>query len=205
MAHSDASIATLALRLLGDGRNTVADLQTDTTVQAKACRAVYETARDEVLRDHPWQFAMKRAELAQVEADPNEEWAYSYRYPSDCLFIRRIPSGIRATKETLAQKIEYEIGRDDTGLLIFTDVENAEVEYTMKEEDAGRYHPDFVMALAFRIAAYVAPQLAPGDSLQITERMVRFYMASIGKAKGNSENERRPGGQPESEIISSRT
>ena len=71
----------------------------ESSAEAKACRRFYDTTIKAVLKDYSWPFASKIATLNLITANPNDEWAYSYRYPSDCLFFRRILSGNRNDTE----------------------------------------------------------------------------------------------------------
>lgn len=59
------------------------------------------------------------------------DWLYSYRYPVDCIFARRVvPPGDdgRRYNET---PIEFRRHRDENGLLIATNQQDAQLEYTM--------------------------------------------------------------------------
>jgi len=53
-------IANLALSLIGGSTITTID---DPTAQARACKKWFDTARDEALASHPWNFAIKRLSL----------------------------------------------------------------------------------------------------------------------------------------------
>ena len=92
MAASSAAIANLALAHLGGSAVVISNLTTDTTLEGKALRAFYETARRETLMAHAWAFAQKSAALTLIEAvdDTYPEWDYKYRLPEDCLMPQRI-------------------------------------------------------------------------------------------------------------------
>ena len=105
MATSSATIANLALSHCGGSAVVITDLSTDGTLEGKACRAFYETAKRETLLAHPWNVAQVQAELTiseEVTGDINE-WAWKYRLPEDCLMPQRVlyadqrtpPSGYR--------------------------------------------------------------------------------------------------------------
>jgi len=60
----------------------------------------------------------------------NGDWLYGYRWPSDCLYARRIvDDGVGRTDHDPG--IPFRRGRDENGLLIFTNQEDANLEYTM--------------------------------------------------------------------------
>lgn len=197
---SDTQIANLALGHLGVGKE-IADL-TEKSTEAASCRRFFVQARDEVLRDFPWPFATKIVALALVEEEPNTEWTYSYRYPADCLKIRRILSGIR--NDTRQSRVPYKIAQDTQGRVLYTDAQDAELEYTLRVTDASRYHPDFISALSFLLATYVAPGLTAGDPFKMGERALKLYVYALGKAQGNAVNEQQDEELPESEFVRGR-
>jgi hypothetical protein len=201
VASSDTEICNLALGHLGV-LTTIADLTTEQSAEAKICRRFYENTRDSVLRDFNWPFATKIDALALVESDPNDEWDYSYRYPSDCINMRRILSGIR--NESPDQRIPYKIGRDNSGRLIFTDQDDAQIEYTMRVETIEEYPPDFVYALSYHLAMYIGPHVTKGDPFKIIDRCERMYSWLMTKAQAQAANEEQPDVLPESEFIRAR-
>lgn len=180
----------------------VANIETEQSQEAAACRTFYDIARDKVLRDINWPFTTKMDSLALVEEDPNDEWVYSYRYPSDCLDIRKIQSGIR--NEINTQRIPYRVASDDQGLLIFTDREDAILEYTARIEDVNLFPADFMLALSYKIAAYIAPRLTGGDATQWVEQINALYRIEIQNAAANAQNEEQPDVYPDSEFVQAR-
>jgi hypothetical protein len=180
----------------------VANLDSERSQEALACRAFFDLALENTLRDFNWPFATKIAALNLVEEDPNDEWGFSYRYPPDCLKVRRILSGTRT--DTVDTREKYRITRDDAGLLILADKEDAEIEYTMRTTDPERYPSDFVMALSFRLAVYIAPRVTGGDPFKLKESCYQSYNMEIGKAYSSALNEEQPDIDPESEFITGR-
>lgn len=200
--NSITEICNLAISMLGVGEE-IADYDDEDSEEARACRRFYEMARDNVLRDFPWSFANKIGiGLAEVEEDPNNNWAYSYRYPSDCIAFRKILSGTR--NDTRQSRISFELGADDDGRLIFTDMDEAEGEYTFKNENVAQYPYDFVEALACRLAYLIAPRIAGGNSANKKAEMLQLYMMAISKAQKTTANEQQPDVEPESEYIRAR-
>lgn len=198
MATSSTEICNFALLHLGQSKR-IANLTTEQSKEAGIFRTFYETVRDLVLRDYNWPFATKIADLGLVEENPNDEWAYSYRYPSDALMIRRILSGVR--NDARNTKVAYKIGKDAQGLLIFCDLEEAQLEYTEMVSDVSYFPDDFAMALSYRLAYYAAPAITNGDPFQMQGRMMQMYNGEISKATANSFNEEQPDELPDSEFI----
>lgn len=185
---SDVEIANMALGHFGSG-NFISNLATDDSEEADAVNAYIETVRQQTLRDFPWPFATRTSDLGLVEEDPNDglEWGFSYRYPSDCLEARRIPSGVRM--DTVVSRVPYRVMSDVTGKLILCDIEDAQLEYTALITDPTQYPQDFVMAMSYRLAWHIAPRLAKNYSPTMTQSLMGMYSLQIAKAKANAANE----------------
>jgi len=190
----------MALGHLGIGKQ-IASL-TEKSAEAAACNRFYEQSRDEVLRDFPWPFATKILALGLIEEDPNDEWDFSYRYPSDCMNFRRILSGTR--NDSRQTRVSYRLANDVSGRLIYTDEEDAVGEYTEHVTDTALFPPDFVSTVSMILAAYIAPGLTAGDPFKMGERAIKLYEYQRNKAQGNATNEEQNEEQPDSEFIRER-
>jgi hypothetical protein len=199
---SIADVCNMALSHLAIGVE-ITNLSTDASAEAQALRRFYETSRDATLQAFPWPFAMRMAALPIVEADPSAEWDYSYRYPANALYLRRVLSGLRT--DTHDSRVPYRIIGDDSGRLILTDKEEAEAEYVARIENPLRYTPDFVSALSYRLAANVAPRLTGGDPYKLGEKALQMYVYEIRHAQSMAANEDTRDLPPESALIRART
>lgn len=183
---SITDICNMAISHLGISKD-IANVSTEQSAEAKACRRFLDIARETVLKDYNWPFATKMATLNLVEEDPNDEWAYSYRYPSDCLYARRILSGFR--DDTDLTRIPYKITQDSTGILIYCDTENAILEYTLNTENVDLFSSDFKVALSYRLAHYIAPRITAGDPFGLGDKALQKYVLEIQRASANAFNE----------------
>lgn len=203
MASSAIDVCNLALTNLGVGTE-IATLD-ERSAEAKACNRVYETARDEVLRSFPWEFARKEIALALVTkkgdvGHPTKQFKYSYRYPSDCLMARKILSEVR--NDSRSSRWTYKEMCDEQGTLIVTDKECADLEFTSTlGQNPGRWTADFVTALSHLVAAKVAPRLTKGDPFKIGTAQFQLYMRAVAIARANSANEVQDDEDPESDSI----
>lgn len=203
---SVAEVCNLALSHLGVGKE-IASI-TERSKEAEACNRFYELARDEMLRGFVWPFARKIVTLGLVTASGDDDhpackFEYAYRYPSDCLMIRKIQSEIRT--DYRQSRVTHDLLADDAGTLILTDLEDAVLEYTSTDaQNPGRWHSDFTMALSFRLASYIAPRVTGGDPFKIGQTAIRFWNASNSKAQANAANEVQPDMDPEGELTLAR-
>ena len=198
---SKVGICNLSLSHLGIGKE-VAILETEQSQEAAACRRFYDTARRATLSDLNWSFATEFYTLGLIEESPSDEWDFSYRYPATCITIRRILSGLR--NDTSESRIPFKLLKDDAGRLIYTDQENAEIEMTKDVEDTTFFPDDFVLALSFRLASYIAPRVTGGDPFKLKKDMIEQYNIEMGRARANAFNEEITDNIPESLSITAR-
>ena len=84
----------LALTKIGVSK-TVASMS-EATREAMTASILFPHEFKACLRQHPWPFATKYAALLVVanggtsSAAVNGDWQYAYKYPTDCLFVRRV-------------------------------------------------------------------------------------------------------------------
>ena len=210
---SDVAIYNLALGRIGVAQRVVALSPVPDQTPAGIIGAnIYPAMRDAVLTDFPWKFASTYAQLVQlnpVGTPPNAEWAYSYRYPSNCLFVRRLmwtpnltpvpgpPLTPITQQSSLAQPWKREDGdalpwpwepsSDSVGLIILTDLANATAKYTQSITNSLLFSLPFCSALAWRIAAEVAMPLARSESFE--EKARKMYKEEIATARSLAMNE----------------
>lgn len=198
---STINIYNMALGHIGSAA-TIADIN-ESSAEARACRTFYDTCKNACLRDFRLPFSAAFQALAMVEEDPTTEWAFSYNYPNNCLFIRRIFSGIR--NDTNDSRVPYIVGQDSNGqLLIYTDAEQAEIEFTAKSDNPVIYPPDFVLGLSYRLASYIAPLITKGDPFKLGDKSFQLYQYHMGRAVSSAGNEEQRDQQPESDFTRSR-
>lgn len=189
---SVADVWNTALSLVGSDAE-VQNADTDLSTPAKVCRRHWPTVRDEVLRDFGWPKLTTTEDLALVEADPNDgiEWAYSYAYPSNCMRLRRILNGESAI-DVETNVTRYKLGRaPDGSVLIFCDLEDAQVEYVYAEQQVARYDADVASAMAHLLASRIAVKFGEG-ALPLGDRALKIYAWRLAEARANALNEQNP-------------
>ena len=84
---SKVSICNMALRRVGE--QTISALD-DGSKNANICNDFFEDVLQQVLRAHPWNFALARTELALSATAPAYGWDNQYLLPADCLRVLRM-------------------------------------------------------------------------------------------------------------------
>lgn len=194
---SKTGILNIALGHIGISKE-VGSIETESSEEAKAGRRYYDVALNTIVRSSPWPFLTKITTLPLIEEEPNTEWGYSYRYPSDCKFIRRILSGIR--NDDRQTRAPYRIAQDAGGLVMFTDQEDVEVEYTVTADNEALYPNDFVLALSYLLASLMAPRLTSGDQFKLGDKAFQKYVFAVQNAEANAFNEEQDEEVPEGEF-----
>jgi len=169
----------------------------DRQKEARQCKLIYESLRDEVLAAFDWSFARKRATLS-LNGDSVDDWDYVYQWPIDCLEPRKISTATGYGTSTVYNdstglydtvgEVEFEIGANSSlnERAIMTDQEGAVLIYTAKVTDANMFSPTFVTAFSYRIAAALAVSVK-GDQ-RLKETMYNLYLRHIGSAQAGNAN-----------------
>lgn len=218
MPYSQTDIVNLSLSHLCE--KSISNID-EKSVMAQTALEFYDIALNETLRDFSWPFATNYVNLNLVVNNPTSVvWAFAYSMPSDCLYFRRILSGL--SQDSRQTRVPYVIARSNfllappaspassftptanSGLFIFTNQQYAQAEYTMQCTETGMFPPDFVMALSYRLAGYMATRLTGGDPFKLKQDCMASYDMEITKAKANSFNEEQMPQEPPSEFQRSR-
>ena len=164
MATSEVQIVNNALIKIG--ANAILTLTEDSEA-ARAANVIFEQVRDASIRDHIWNFAVTRVELAQSATAPAFEFAYQYPIPADCIRV------LQMEDPNMVYKIE---GRN-----LLTDEGTAKILYLGRVEDVNLWDPMFVEAFSARLAAELAITLAESNSLY--QNMMEMYQRKLADAR----------------------
>lgn len=200
---SKTQIANIALSRAGVTKQ-LSDLVTDTSREAIIVRTNFDDDVDFTLRDFPWPFATAYADPALVAGSDTSravrDWQYAYRYPSDCLFVRRLV--VEALGRNNPDPPPFKIGRDGQGRLIYTNERDAQIEYTSRVTDESEFDSIFVSMLAWKLTADVAPGLSRIKGM--AEMAMQMYEIDKTKAQSRALNEGQQEKPLESEAIRAR-
>jgi hypothetical protein len=179
-----------ALGLIGVAKE-VNDPDTEVTNEASACRRFWPRVQLQVLRDFPWPRLAVVESLALVATLPNAWWGYSYRMPANVARFRRVLSECSPRLETQGTRIPFELGRDATGVLIFTDQASAFGEYTYQELDTAQYPADMIEPMVRLLASKIAARFGP-EAVKLGNESLALYGQALSMARQAAMNEQRP-------------
>lgn len=188
------------------GTRTVAS-ENEHCAEAIQCRLYWDSARRQALRDYPWNFAQRRASLAEMDMPElyAGEWQHAYGLPDECLSVRRIlPSYVARPQHVYAdhacsvtaddvERVPYRIvATDQEGLtMLLTDVSPCIVDYTADIEIITQWDDLFNGSMARLLASMIAVALLKNNQAKVNE-LVQLYRASIPQAMQANAQERRP-------------
>lgn len=170
---SKVSISNLALTILGADRITSID---DNSENARRLNTIYDYCVDDVLRAHPWNFAIQRQLLALLATTPIFEYSYEFQLPGDCLRPIEISDGTSIITDF---KVE--------GRKILCDNSSIYIKYISRITDPNQYTSQFIFVLSSRLAAEIA--YAVTNNKSTANQIFELYAARLQQAKGTDAQE----------------
>jgi hypothetical protein len=138
---TDVSICNVALALMGHQEQITA--LSENTTAGRLCNLLYEPARDAMLREHTWNFAIRRTTLPASSTTPNHEYTYQYPLPSDWLRM------VRTEDEALGYIGDYRLESNSDGQrVLLCNETTVKIEYGIPSILIG--HPHFCLFLKSR-------------------------------------------------------
>lgn len=195
---SKISIINMALGWLG--APPIAGL-TEKRPEAIYASQYYDSALEQTLRDHRWNFAQRRVRLAALGVPDGYQGVYenAYALPVDCLHAHTVLDAAENTFQFIVALAE-----DGVSKIILTNVTAAYLAYTALVTIPELYDPNFVRALARRLSADIAVPILKNNAQKVQEAET-LYDRELAKAKLADYREGKPEDEPEIEWIATRT
>ena len=130
---------------------------TEGSKNANVCAEQYDKLRDDLLRGHAWNFAVRRVKLARLAEDPAFGFARAYQLPADWLRTVSVHDD-PAARRGVRYRIE--------GRRLLSDGEAIYLRYVARVADPNAMPPDFREALAALLGRELAVPLAQSVNLQ---------------------------------------
>lgn len=148
---TSVSICSNALLLLG--AQSINDLD-ESNDRAQLASNLYPTVRDNMLRAHAWNCAIKRVVLAPDATAPAYGYTYQFTLPSD--WIRTLSVG------DYGEEIDYR----SEGRLILADTDTLYLRYVFSNTNEGTWDAGLVDCMTLAMAARMAYAITQSASLQ---------------------------------------
>lgn len=151
----DIDICNMALANLGVSEqiDSITSFE-DTDVAAKLCARFYPRVRDALLERRNWSFALKRAELVELQDTATTAWNYCYAQPTDLLRLLGVHLE-NDTDDLCPREAVQEVVAGTKAIL--TDVPpGAWVRYTARVTDTTQFSPLFIECASWFLAERLA-------------------------------------------------
>ena len=158
-------ICNRALTLLGESTIISIDQNTPNAIALRNC---YTFALENLLRTYNWNFAVKRANLAQLVASPEFGYSYAYQLPGDFLRLKKSDTECRVEVE---------------GDTLVTDSSSLRIVYIAYVEDTEKFDASFSNFLAIQLARELAFNITSEAS--VADRLEALYKEAKREAKKN--------------------
>ncbi len=143
------------------------------SVPARAAAIVYDPARKSALRDYPWSFALKEADLARYEVCDSAFFAYSFALPFDCLRVIAVHGSA-----------EYEVA----GMTFYTNTPKVRLKYIADVDDTGLFDSKFAEAFSYKLASELAMPVKGSAELMASYNNAYTTLAQDSAVKSEREN-----------------
>ena len=177
MATSPTDIANQALGMVGNQPITSID---DASVAANLCARFFPRLRDELLRNHPWKFAMRRASLPASDVAPVWSTMKAFPLPADCLRLLAL--------DLYDPDIRWQV---EGGNVVAELDGPLDVLYTARVEDVAAWDATFTSAMCARLAMELAMPLAQSGTLR--QQMESEYRRTLREARSLDSMQAAPG------------
>jgi len=163
------------------GAATIVSL-TDDTKEGILANQQYDIVRQDMLSNHPWNFAISRVALASTGNTPAFEFDNEFAIPNDVLRILNIEMPI--------EDFRVESNAIDGTRVILSNFDDVKIKYIRNIEDVSQFPPYFVEAMAARFAAEFAFNLTGKTS--VAKLMFALSEQKLRSARGYDAQEGTP-------------
>ncbi|KKL69233.1 hypothetical protein LCGC14_2117020 [marine sediment metagenome] len=154
---STVDVINVALRRVGAAR--VVSL-TDDSAEAVIANDLFSEVLDDLLRQHAWNFAIRRAKLAQLVDEPTFEFDHAYTMPAN--WIRTV--SVHPNSEGAGTMFYREEQLDDKRVIL-TSTDEVYMRYVARVTDPNLWSADFRNAVSMTLARDFAIPLGNSNTL----------------------------------------
>ncbi len=174
---SQTSVANESLILLGN--KTLADIDSDTTTEATVALLAFDTTRKDLLRMHPWNFAITRIAIAESATAPIFRYTKAYPLPSDCLRVLSVQGSL-----------DWKVERISTGQvsIICDQASPIYLKYVADITDDTKWDASFHKTFVYKLAADMSFALVPDEALRKGHYNTFLFQLQIATGVDGSED-----------------
>jgi hypothetical protein len=172
---------------------------TENSPAAISCNLQYDIVRRDLLRSHPWNFAIRYAQLAEDAQPPLFNYDHSFALPADCLRILSTADQEQANLWGLggdfngyvqiSNRVDFATADNYkvVGRHLYTNNGTAQVKYIRDVTDTSLFDPSFTELFGVRLAMTIAYQLT--GSVQMRKDLADEFQYLFMQARENNGQE----------------
>jgi hypothetical protein len=165
----------------------IANFDTDVSKEAKVLRTHFDVGFRGALIDMDLDATSDQVTLQLIEEDPNSLWGFSYKYPAACVNARRIQSP--ALIDDRDSRIPYQVRTKNNQKCIFTNEENAILEFVSKDVPLHTLSSPAGLAAAWFIAGICTPFIVGKGAKSLREQIKAQYIIYKTEAQEHDSRE----------------
>ncbi|TYL43912.1 hypothetical protein [Dickeya sp. ws52] len=170
-----SSVSICSNALLALGAHPINSLN-EGSEHARLCSNIYPSVRDDLLRKHPWNCAIKRVVLSPSASAPVFGFAYLFPLPGDLLRILSVGD----EDDNIRYRIE--------GRKILADIDVIQLRYIFLNKDESTWDPALVALAEMMMAAKIAYAVTGSASLRDSLTQEAAYALRQAKAVDGQED-----------------
>lgn len=168
---SSTDIANAALIRIGS--KPINSFQ-DNTDTSNTVAVRYDMSRQTVLRSHPWNCAMARAQLSPLSTPPVFGWAFQFQLPVDCLRVVKVNDRARDDWWRVEGRLLL------TSNIFMTDT-TLNLQYTQNVTNVAQFDALLCEAISAHLAWKICWKITQDQ--QLTDALAKEYVDTIRSAK----------------------
>lgn len=204
MAYTKEKLYNLTLSALLLAKE-VTNVETDKSNEVRVLNIHWDTALESTLKDLNLDSLSTRVTLELLENLTDDKyWAYLYRYPANCILLRRLDSG--ALTDTSATLVDKAVRIVDGVKVIYSNDTQSVAEIIPANLPLSALSANTAMAIAYKLAFLSAPLVTGKGSSRLRQELMQAYVIFKTEAQNDDalENERYVTDEERSEFVSAR-
>jgi hypothetical protein len=165
----------------------ISNADTDQSTETQTLQTFWDTAYWSALQELDLDSTSSRKPLELVKDNPNTFWRYAYKYPSDCIFLRRIVS--TNLTDDQESKIDLRVELFENQKCIMTNEQFAEVEYISKDVPLSTITAEAALFISLKLAKLSVPLIVGTNSAAVMKSIDESYVKAILDAQRKDSNE----------------
>lgn len=178
--YTKADIFNLALGALLLTKK-IADTDNDKSSDNQTLNVHWEAAFRTALADMDLDGTSSQVNLELLSTNPNSLWDFAYKYPSDCVLLRRLQNS--SLMDRRSNQIKRRTGIHEGKKVIFTNAQNAIAEYLSKDVALGSLSANAGLAVAYRLAVLSSPLIAGKGAKELRKQVQDMYLLAKAEAQ----------------------